>query len=453
MKNIFKTKKILLVFILVLSLFTFGCVDNNENDDVGAKPGTWTDETGYTYEGTQTIAPYTIYNQDGTVFKVYDGMFTAIRVAALNSKNSEKKYVLDGNGLEIFKRQNNDQCWCFDGTFFVGVKEKNEAKAWCDNKARGYVISGQGKGYVQVGTTYYENTDTKQNIPLELISGGYNYLFSKGGDISDVTNVLPGYGYCEFNVRLSEASYKPTSEPYTDFDGQKDANQWNAYIFVNGAGGKYTSDLGLIGVVRDGKLVWALVRNCNHPDHASNEAEYGLSFKVLDWTPVTTMEYDEATGSYIGGDDLNFVCYQGVNGWNLTITNLRTNQKFYINENHEGMFADATQYLRFLIAASYCPVANTVWNARCGAYLRNVVFDGMKIARWNAEETYTEAMYEDFYPGSPNMIYGFSQASDCAHMISGKYTENGTYKSGNGYSEGTYYMSFSCYYDGDHTKK
>lgn len=450
MKSLIKFKKLLFALILVIAIFfVSGCGEKENDPEV---PQGTKDETGYVYEGTATVSPYKVYNQDGVLFGTFDSMFTAIRVAGGKSKNDNKMYVLDANELKIFQRQTNDLCWCFDGTFFVGVKSKNEARAWCDNKPRGYVVAGQGKGYVQIGTQYYENTDTSANIPLELISGGYNYLFSKSGEMVNGFWEERGYGYCEFYVRLSEASYKPTQEPFTDYDEQKTGNQWNAYIFVNGAGGNYTSDLGLIGVIRDDVLVWALVRNCSHKDHKLDPQTHGESFTVLSWTPVTTMKYDETADAYINGDDLFFQCYQGVDGWNLTITNLRTNQKFEINENHKNMFADTTQYLRFLIAASYCPVTNTVWNARCGAYLRGVVFDGMKIARWNESETYDPSMYEDFYPGSSNMHYGFSQGSDCSDMECGVYTEAGTYKSGEAKVQGAHYMIFDCYYDGVHTK-
>ena len=46
------------------------------------------------------------------------------------------------------------------------------------------------------------------------------------------------------------------------------------------------------------------------------------------------------------------------------------------------------------------------------------------------------------------MIYGFSQGGDCASMVSGKYTEDGTYLSGQSYSKDERFISFSVYYDG-----
>ena len=119
----------------------------------------------------------------------------------------------------------------------------------------------------------------------------------------------------------------------------------------------------------------------------------------------------------------------------MKITNLRTNQVFTIDERHAGMFAGNEQYLRFLLAASYCPVVDKVWNARCGAYLRNVVFDHVQIARYNESDVYTAESLMDFYPGI-NMSYGFSQAADGASMIYGKN------------QRGEKMISFSCYYDG-----
>lgn len=448
MNNLLRIKKLFLAFLLILGLvICVGCNKPHEDD-----PDDQTDETGYTYDGVKTVSPYKVYSQEGVLFGTFDSMFTAIRIAGAESVNANRMYVLDANELKIFQRQANKECWCYDGTYFAGVKEKAEATKWCDTRERGYVINGQGKGYVQVGTKYYENTDMSQNIPLELFSGGYNYLFSKSGEMVNGIWEELGYGYCEFYVRLSEASYRPTQEPTYDYDGQGTTNNWNAYIFVNGSAGNYNSDLGLIGVVRNGQLVWALVRNCSHTDHKTNSDTYGSSFQVLDWNPVTTMEYDSATDSYVNGDDLLFQCYQGVDGWDLTITNLSTNQKYYIHEKHEGMFSEHTHYMRFLLAASYCPVTGTVWNARNGGYLRNVIFDGMKIARWNASETYDESMYEDFYPGSSNMHYGFSQGTDCASMECGVYSEAGSYKSGLAKVVGAHYMVFNCFYDGVHKK-
>lgn len=420
-----KLNKFLLMLLLMLSFTLVGCTDPEDPDDDSGDPDD--DPSGEVL----TVGPYVVHNEDGSVFGTYDSMFTAIRIAGEISSSSNKSYVEDANKLMIFKRQSKNDCWCYNGLKFAGVKPKNEAIEWSKANKNSYVVDGQGKGYIILGTDWYPNTNTDQDIPLELFSGGYNYLFSKSGIIESDVWVKQGYGYCEFVVDLTEATYMPTQEPYYDYEGQPTQNQWNAYIFVNGAAG-YTSDLGLIGVIREGRLVWALVRNCSHPDHKA----LGDSFQVLDWTPVTTMEFDAKANAYTNGDRLLFQCYQGIDGWTLHITNLATNKVYTIEEKHEGMFEGNTQYFRFLLAASYCPVTPNIWNARSGGYLRNVVFENPIIARWNEEEIYDESMYESLYPGSDTMIYGFSQAGDCASM---EYNVD---------EQGNKLISFSCYYDG-----
>lgn len=403
-------------------------ISSNNSSDINIENGE------YAYEGTLTIAPYKVYNEDGSEDSTHEYMFDAIRTAGSKSTSSNKMYVKDGNDLQIFKRQSNNDYWCYDGMHFVGSKPSTKALEWGKNKERCYIVNGRGTGYTMVGTKYYENSDMSQDIPLELTSGAYNYMFSKSGEISGGQWVKPGYGYMETYVRLSEATYQAT----------KDSGQWNAYIFINGAGGK-SCDLGLIGVVREeGTLTFALVRNCQHPDHATTND----SFMVLGWDPVTTMKLDPETGVYKNGDDLFFQCWQTIDGWVLKITNLANNKVFTINEYHKNMFGNSTQYFRFLLAASYCPVVENVWNSRCGASLRNVVFDGIKIARYEEDNEYDGSTFEDFYPGTDNMFYGFSQGADCASMIYDTHKEDGTYGSGNAYTTGQKFLSFSCYYDG-----
>ena len=406
------------------------------------------EEGNYIYQGTETVGPFVVHNADGTEVETYKFMFDAIRHAGAYSTSKNKMYVLDANGLKVFERQSKTNTWCYDGTNFVGSMPKADALEWCSGRPKSYVVDGQGTGFVMLGAEYYEGTDTSQSIPLELFTGAYNYLFSKAGVMSGGEWEQPGYGYMECYVRLSQATYTQTSDNTT----------WNAYIFINGAGGT-TSDLGLIGVVRGGALVWALVRNCSHNSHTASNP----NFSVLSWDPVTTMEYDINKGYYCGGDDLFFQCWQGIDGWILKITNLTTGKIYTINEYHKDMFADSTQYFRFLLAASYVPAldtpnpeypqlqTSTVWNPRCGASLRNVVFDGVKIARYNSDETYDdETMYEDFYPASDNMLYGFAQGADCSSMVMGTYEADGTndYKVGENYKAGDKFVSFSCYYDG-----
>lgn len=471
-------KKVLL-FLLTLccTLVLISCGDDSESTDNGQTvppvetpvetpqpetplPTPEVNETidGYTFEGTRTYAPYTVYNQDGSVYEAdsdeeanpNNSLFNAIRLAGEKSLNSNKMYVLDANGVKVFQRQSKSECWCYDGTYLVGSKPRAEALEWCEGRRRSYVIDGQGKAYLGLGIDWYEGSDFSNEIPLEFISGGYNYLFSKSGEIeADVWHTL-GFGYMETYVRLSEATYMPNLDTQN-----RSGDGWNAYIFINGAGG-WTCDLGLIGNLNGNVVQWRLVRNCSHDDHKNNPTDYGPSFTTqVNQAPgvagqiqyVTSMTWDEEAKCYNGADDLFFQCWQTVNGWILKITNLNTGIVYTINELHEGMFEEKQQYFRFLLAASYCPVVSNIWNPRCGAYLRNVVFDNVKIARYNETDEYTADMLLDFYPGQ-NMIYGFSQASDCSSMVYSTYEADGTYKSGNSYKAGDKYISYSCYYDG-----
>ncbi len=440
-------RKKLLTFLLILGISSslIACTNNSTSSSgTSSSVSSPTVETSssssvenngeYVYEGTLTVAPYKVYGSDESLFGTYQNMFDAIRTAGENSTSSNKMYVKDGNDLLIFQRQSNSNYWCYDGLHFVGSKPSSEALEWGKNREKCFIVNGRGTGYTMIGTNYYENSDTTQDIPLELTSGAYNYMFTKAGTMSGGQWVEPGYGYMECYVRLSEATYQAT----------KDDGTWNAYIFINGAGG-LSCDLGLIGVVREeGVLTFALVRNCQHPDH--NEA--GNSFAVLGWDPVTTMELDPKTGVYKNGDDLFFQCWQTVDGWILKITNLANNKVFTINEYHQNMFKNSTQYFRFLLAASYCPVVMNVWNARSGASLRNVVFDNINIARYEEDNEYDGTTFEEFYPGTDNMLYGFSQGADCASMVYATHESDGQYKSGNSYSAGQKFVSYSCYYDG-----
>lgn len=428
------------VFIGILGLCS--CESNEQPDKtpeedeqtiIPLPPTVGEEEEEYVYEGTLMVAPFTIYNEDGTKFGVYNNMFDAIRVAGDNASSKNRMYVNDGNNLQIFQRQASSKCWCYDGQFFVGSKSRTEALEWGKNKTKCYIIDGQGTGYVMLGAYFYKNSDMNQNIPLELNTGAYNYMFTKSGVMENGQWAKPGYGYMECNARLSEATYTPTAAR----DGA-----WNVYVFIN-AGGGTTCDLGLMGVVKDGKVVFVLVRNCGHSSHTVSDR-----FKVLSWEPVTTMEYDEAKGVYCGADDLFFQCWQTIDGWKLDITNLRTNKVYTINEKHGEMLAESTPYLRFLLAASYVPEVGDIWNARNQATLRNVIFDHVYIARFNPSNVYDSSSFEEFYPDSDNMIYGFSQGGDCASMIYDTHDSNGQYLSGNSYNAGEKFISFSVYYDG-----
>lgn len=398
---------------------------------------------GYTYDGVKTVGPYKVYSPEGAVLLTEQSMTRAIRYASANSSSSKKLVVKDANDLEIFKREAKTKAWCYEGSFFVGLKTKQEALDWSKTKTRSYVVDGMGQTYLTIGTDYYPGSDLSQDINLELNAGAYNYMYSKSGYlVSDVWE-KQGYGYASFIVRLSEAHYMPT----------QDGDGWNAYIFINGAGG-YNSDLGLIGNLEPSSntVNWRLVRNCSYKAHDEDEATHGPHFTTLidgKVQSVTRSIYNPETKDYTGADDLLFECYQHLNGWNLTITNLRTNEEFKIDEVHEGMYESSSSgYLRFLLAASYCPVVENVWNTRCGAYLTNVVFDNIKIARWNEEGIYNDEDLEDFYPGESCVNYGFSQGGDCASYSYGVRESDGTYASGNTYKKGDKYLIYNTFYDG-----
>jgi hypothetical protein len=384
----------------------------------------------YQYDGVRTKAPYTAYNQDDTVIGVYPSMFSAIHHAAEKGLSTNKVYVKDSNDLVIFKRQAKNMYYMYDGDYYVGTNDSVSALNWADTKSRSYVLDGQGISFVKLGKELMEGSNEPPHY--ELISGGYNYLFSKQGVMQGGSWIKEGYGYASTYVRLSEATYHPS----TDGDG------WNAYIFINHSG-KYNIDLGLIGNLMDGVVRWRLVRNCSHESHKPT----GDNFKVLSSESVTTMTLNE-NGDYSGADDLFFEVIATVDGWTLNITNLRTNVVSTINEVHPDFHSESTPYFRFLLAASYCPVVGDVWNSRSGAYLKNVVFDHIKIARWNSSNDYSNATFEDFYPGESTMDYGYSQAADCASFEFGTYESAGNYKSGNSYSKGDKYLIFSTYYDG-----
>lgn len=437
-----KIKNKILIFLSAL-LCTFVLVSCKKTEPIptdvesdSTEPTQVEEESAYVYEGTPTVAPFVIYNADGSLYKSgYNNMYDAIREVGNSGSSENLMVVKDANNLVVFERQKSQSnYWCYDGTNVVGVKSRKDALAWGEERYKCYIINGQGTAYMMLGAKYYQDSDRTENIPLELNTGAYNYMFTKGGEIVNGQWEKLGYGYLECNVRLSEATYTKTNAT----DGA-----WNVYIFLN-AGAGDTSDLGLIGVVREGKVVFALVRNCGHASHKA--AKDG--FKVYSWDPVTTMEYDPVKGVYCGADDLRFQCWQTLDGFKMDITNLRTGKVHTIEEKHTGMFEDKAQYMRFLLAASYVPEVGDIWNARNNASLRNVIFDDVYVARYNPTNVYAEEDLEEFYPGSPSMNYGFSQGGDCASMIFGTYATDGTYLSGEAYNAGDKFISFSVYYDG-----
>lgn len=421
------------IFIMILLMFTLVSCKNNEPIDNDGNGGDVLppvqEEVKYEYEGTLTKAPYTAYNADGSEIGEHLYLFDAIREAGLNGKSTNITYVLDDNGLQVFKRQAKNNYHLYDGMHYVGSKSAVESLVWAETRSKSYVLDGQGVGFVKLGMELFEGSDIPEHI--ELNAGGYNYMFSKQGEMKSGIWEKEGYAYAKTTVRLSEATYQVPKD-----------GQWNAYIFINHSG-TFNSDLGLIGNLIDGEIKWRLVRNCSHTSHAPN----GDGFKVLSDIAVTSMALDE-NGEYSGADDLEFEVISTVDGWDFTITNLANKQKFYINEHHKGMHEGETGYFRMLLAASLVPVTGNVWNARNGSYLKNVIFEDIKIARYNKDNVYTEEMLEEFYPGEKNVLTGFSYAADTANHIFDTHKEDGKYLSGEPYKKGSKYLSFSSFYDG-----
>lgn len=375
----------------------------------------------YVFEGTPTKAPFTVYNEDGTSVEENKYMSYAIRKVGEIASNSNKAYVLDANGLKIFQRDSKTKYYCYDGTNFVGVKDRNEAISWSAKKSKSYIIDGFASGYQGLGTIYYEGTDFSDKINLELYAGAYNYMYTKRGLHQGGEFVENGFGYIECRVNLSQALYKPTEDPGT----------WNAYVFLHGNAND-CADFGIKGVIDNGEMVWKLFRLCSHKSHESDGKKW---YEDVAENAVTKMTYNENTGHYEGADDLFMQLWQGKDGWKLVVTNLSNNQKYELSEYHTDMMKGQDGYFQFLVAASYCPAVMDVWNSRCGAALRNVCYTDIKVARYNSNEVYNDAMLQDFYP-EVNMGYGFSQAADCSSMI---YGIN---------HEGKKMISYSCYYDG-----
>lgn len=429
----------LFLAILMLCSLTLGIVACKKDDSgPGPNPDPIPEPGEYQYDGTLTKGPYVVYNQDGSREKEFDNMFLAIQYAGQKSLSSNKMYVLDSNDLKIFQRQAKNQCFMFDGEYYVGIASESDAKEWGLKKSRSYVYNGWGQGYVQLGRIMFEGSATNVDIPFEIFSGAYNYMYSKSGELVADEWVKQGFGYFETTVRLSEAHYMPS----------QDGEGWNAYVFINVAG-KHNCDLGVIGNLFGDEVRWRLCRNCSHPDHQQGIG--GPGFNVINPNEtVTTMKYNEETKDYTGADDLKFQVLATKDTYKITITNLTTNKEFVINEEHIGSNNDSTQYLRFLLAASYCPVVGNAWNARSGAYLKDVIFEDSHIARYNDENNYPESTFEEFYPGADSFHYGFTQGADCASALFGIYDKDGTYANGATYKKGMRWINFSSFYDGSH---
>lgn len=351
----------------------------------------------YVCEGTPTLAPYTVYNEDGTVHETHTYMTYALRSAGEVASSSNKAYVLDANGLKIYERASKSNYYCYDGTNYVGVKSRSEAIKWSEGRSKSYLIDGFATAYQTCGTAYYPGSETKSNPYLELNAGAYNYMFTKMGDFKNNTFVENGYGYMECTVNLKDATYKPTEDP----------GRWNAFIFLHGRCSEY-ADMGLRGIINDdNEMVWELFRGCSHKSHTEDPDTYGIKWSMVDCEPVTKMTYNEEKGYYEGQDDLFMQLWMTVDGWVLRVTNLTNNKVYQLVEYHKDMMAGQEGYFQLLLATSYCPAVANIWNNRCGAFLRNVSYTNVKIARYNSNNTYTVDMLEDFEMNK-NMSYGFS---------------------------------------------
>ena len=426
-------KKLVNVFtICLLLLGVTACQSQNDNNIVeGDEKLKFTEiiystvMDDYVHEGTPTVSPYTVYNEDGTLVETNIYLTYALRSAGEVSSNSNKCYVLDGNGLKIFERTSKSTYYCYDGTNYVGAKSRTEALKWMETREKSYLVDGFATAYQATGTAYYPGSETASNPYLELNAGAYNYMFTKTGVFENNQFVENGYGYMECTVNLKDATYKPTEDP----------GRWNAFIFLHGRSNHY-ADLGLRGVINEeNEMVWELFRGCSHQDHVDDPDTYGIKWSMVDEEPVTKMIYNEEKGYYEGKDNLFMQLWMSTDGWTLKVTNLTNNKVYTVVDQHKDMMKGQEGYFQLLLAASYCPAVQNIWNNRCGAALRNVCYTNVKVARYNESNTSTRDMLEDFDP-LVNMSYGFSQAADGASMI---YGIN---------QHGEKMISFSCYYDG-----
>lgn len=440
----------------------------NSSDNTSSSDSSGGSEEGYPYDGTATVAPYTIYNADGTVSddpklggeNSFDNMFVAIKKCGSIATSKNKTYVEDANGTLVFQRQGNTKCWVYDGTHIVsGEMTVSEGKEYAESHPRAYVVNGQGTGYVALGEIQF--TDNR-GVEGELISGAYTYLFTPQGCSSGEEWSGHSYAYGSAYVRLSECTYKDISE----FGG----GSWNAYVFFNISSSAYNCDLG-IGTYGGGKGEWKITQNCSHLSHDSGTAvcegfyidangnvthdeayaELAASNKFMVWQNyvVTKMTRDE-NGVYSGADDLFLEAYAHENGWYLCVTNLRTNEKWGYTHTHEGMNTTQSDYMRVLLAASYCPVDGNLWNARDGGFLKNVVFEDVKVAKYQADGEYDDVEKETFFFGEDTIFNGFTQGADCAYLAYGTTDVAGVWASGLDKLVGTNWFSFSSYYDGTH---
>jgi hypothetical protein len=298
---------------------------------------------------------------------------------------------------------------------------------------------------------------------VELFSGGYSYLYTPQGCASGEEWSGKSYAYGSTYIRLSEATYKDISE--------EGGGNWNGYAFFNIASSAYNCDLG-IGTYAGGGGAWKITANCSHDEHKNGTADNCVgfytnasgvttydttyaelsksnSFMVWQNYVVTTMTKG-ADGVYSGADDLFMEAFASENSWGVVVTNLRTNEKWGYTHTHEGLNTTQSDYLRVLLAASYCPVDGNLWNARDGGYLKNVLFEDTRVAKYQTDGDYSDVEKEVFYPGTDAFIEGYTQGADCAALLYGMTDVAGTWKSGKDKMVGTGWISFSSYYDGTH---
>jgi hypothetical protein len=398
----------------------------------------------YVYEGEATVAPYTVYNAGGVTAGEFDSMFAALHHAGVIGSASNAAYVLDGNGLEIFRRQARNRYFMYDGMCFAGSLPSDDAIAWADTRSRSYLIDGQGSAFQFLGAEHMPGRKIAEGERgLELHAGAYNYMFSKEGEVTP-SGTSPGYGYLSAYLRLSEMRYRPFP------DNQYGVEEWNAYVLFNGqaahkgGGQSEVKDFGFIG---------------NEYDKVNKKARWRFCGDALAANPdyvASEMYYDPETGDYIGGDDLFCELMAVETGWIFSVTNLRTGvNKTVLQKYTDNNTLGSTEYLRMMLGASYCPTIENLWDARRGdIYIRNVVFDGVKVARYDASHVATEdyrndaEALEDFYPGEAAVAYGFAQGADCASFRYGTRNRDGVYASGNEYKKGDKYLIYNTFYDG-----
>ncbi|MBR2507057.1 MAG: hypothetical protein IKB70_09225 [Bacilli bacterium] len=393
-------------------------------------------------------------NQDGQladgIESTYDNMYKAIRVAGANSTGKNPLQVQDANYVQIFKRVKKSQTYVFKGHEYVGTAAEVPAKSFCLENDNAYAVNGLGSDYYYLSRDDYREGQTTDEQTLETFSGAYNYMFSTSGDGSKT-----GFAYATATVRLSETVYAPPT----------DGGQWNAYIFINLAGG-ILADLGLIGSFNPGTKTcyWRMVRNCSSTEHpaGTNGIENEAKFYVYNDKTVTESKlYNSETGECSGFDDLHFECFMRTDGWTVNITNLRTGVVYNFEDNHTH--GDGSKliensnpmYGRALLAASYCPVTAPVWNWDCGAKLTNVLFENVLLTRCltgdNRDdiEAYRDdsLVREEFYPDSDVFNYGYSQGDFRASFEYGTHEYNGTYKSGAAYTAGSKYIIYNVDYN------